>query len=64
MRDTIGKRQYKCKCGCIMEDYVWNSELSKHSLACFKCGTKLGVDNLKKKEAAQSAAIRTPTKNR
>ena len=47
-----------------MEDYVWNSELSKHSLACFKCGTKLGVDNLKKKEAAQSAAIRTPTKNR
>ena len=64
MRDTYGKRTYSCKCGRLTEDYVWESELSKHSVACFKCGTKLGVDNLKKKEAAQSAAIRTPTKNR
>lgn len=62
MKDTYGKRQYTCKCGCIMEDYVWKSELPIHSVACFKCGTKLGVDNLKK--ATSIISIRTPTKNR
>ena len=64
MKDTFGKRQYKCKCGCTMEDYVWQSELTKHKVNCFQCGKELTIDNLKAAAAVQVASIRTPTKNR
>ena len=64
MKDTYGKRTYSCKCGRLTEDYVWESQLPKHKVKCFQCGKSLSYDNLLKKEAAQSAAIRTPTKNR
>ena len=64
MKDTYGKRTYKCKCGRLTEDYVWQSELIKHKLNCFKCGKELNIDNLKAAGAIQVASIRTPTKNR
>ena len=64
MKDTFGKRTYTCKCGRLTEDYVWQSELNKHKVACFKCGKELTIDNLKVAQAVQTASIRTPTKNR
>lgn len=64
MKDTYGKRTYTCKCGRLTEDYVWQSELAKHKVNCFKCGKELTIDNLKAASAVQVASIRTPTKNR
>jgi hypothetical protein len=64
MRDTFGKKEYTCKCGCIMEDYVWLSEIKKHRLACFKCGNTLGYGELSQKKVTSIISIRTPTKNR
>jgi hypothetical protein len=64
MKDTFCKREYKCKCGCIMEDYVWKSQIQTHKVACFQCAKSLGFKDLNKKEVPQTASIRTPTKNR
>lgn len=64
MKDTYAKREYKCKCGRLTEDYVWQSELAKHKVNCFQCGKELTIDNLKAAAAVQVASIRTPTKNR
>jgi len=64
MKDTYGKRTYKCKCGTLNEQFVWSSEIEQRQFECTKCGKWFGHDSLLKKEAAQSAAIRTPTKNR
>jgi hypothetical protein len=64
MKDTYCKREYKCKCGRLTEDFVWESELPKHKVRCFQCNTKIGFESLKTKEVPQTASIRTPTKNR
>ena len=64
MKDTVQKRIYKCKCGTSIEDYVWSSTLKEHNVKCNKCGKLVGYDNLYVQKVAQSAAIRTPTKNR
>jgi hypothetical protein len=64
MRDTYGKREYKCKCGKLTYDYVWLSKLAEHELSCFWCWKELSFKHIIKKKAAQSAAIRTLTKNR
>lgn len=64
MKDTYCKRTYKCKCGRLMDDYNWESELLNHKVKCFKCGKELGYKSLKTKEVPQTASIRTPTKNR
>ena len=64
MKDTYSKRTYTCKCGRLTEDYVWQSELTKHKVNCFQCGKILGIDNIKASAAIQVASIRTPTKNR
>jgi len=64
MKDTFSKRFYKCKCGCIMEDYVWQSLLEVHKVACFKCGKTLTVKELKVNQKTQLPSIRTDTKNR
>ena len=64
MKDTYAKREYKCKCGRITEDYVWQSLLEFHKVQCFKCGKSLGLESLNVKEVPQTASIRTPTKNR
>lgn len=60
MKDTYGKREYKCKCG-IVEDYVWQSQLKKHKVKCCKT---LGFEDLLKTEKVQLHSIRTDTKNR
>ena len=64
MKDTYAKREYKCKCGRITEDYVWQSLLEFHKVQCFKCDKSLGLESLNVKEVPQTASIRTPTKNR
>ena len=64
MKDTFGKREYKCKCSRITTDYVWESQLPKHEVKCFQCAKSLGFKDLNKKEVPQTASIRTPTKNR
>ena len=64
MKDTYCKRTYECKCGRLTNDYNWQSELAKHKVKCFQCGTKLGIESIKTKEQPQTASIRTPTKNR
>ena len=64
LKDTICKREYKCKCGRITTDYVWESQLPKHKVKCFQCVRLLGIEDLKVKEIVQMASIRTPTKNR
>lgn len=60
MKDSYGKRLYKCKCG-VVEDYVWQSQLKKHKVKCCKT---LGYDDLLKAEKVQAPSIRTDTKNR
>jgi hypothetical protein len=64
MKDTFAKREYKCKCGRLTEDYVWQSLLEFHKVKCFKCGKQLNIDSLKVKEKTQLPSIRTDTKNR
>lgn len=64
MKDTYFKNIYKCKCGIVLEEFVWKSKLDKHTFACSKCSGVVGIKNAVVKKAAQSAAIRTPTKNR
>jgi hypothetical protein len=64
MKDTIGKRSYKCKCGSLEEEYVWQSELNKYKFKCTKCKKTIGIESLKVNKVPQTASIRTPTKNR
>jgi hypothetical protein len=64
MKDTVQKRIYKCKCGTLIEDYVWSSSINEHTINCSKCNKSITYDNLVVNKVAQSAAIRTPTKNR
>lgn len=64
MRNTLSKRTYKCKCGNAQEEFAWDNELVGIKFKCNSCSGKLDHSNLKKKEVPQSAAIRTPTKNR
>lgn len=64
MKNNYGKRTYKCKCGNIQEEYAWESEIKLSEFKCASCSGVLKYDNLHKKEVNQSAAIRTPTKNR
>lgn len=62
MRDTYAKREYKCKCGIVTTDYVWQSLLEFHKINCSKCGKELGIKNIAEK--VQLPSIRTDTKNR
>jgi hypothetical protein len=64
MRNTFGKRTYKCKCGSIQEDYVWQTELNKHKFKCSQCNKSIGFEQLNKVEKVQLPSIRTDTKNR
>ena len=64
MKDTFCKREYKCKCGNIQEEYVWQNELVLGKFKCNSCSSILNYVNLQKKEVPQTPSIRTPTKNR
>jgi hypothetical protein len=63
MKDTFCKREYKCKCGIIIEDYVWQSSIMEHTIKC-KCKKQIGYNNLIVNKVIQTPSIRTPTKNR
>jgi len=63
MKDTFCKREYKCKCGIIIEDYVWQSSIKEHTIKC-KCKKEICYNNLIINNVVKSASIRTPTKNR
>jgi len=63
MKDTYCKREYNCKCGAIIEDYVWQSSIKEHTIKC-KCNKEIGYNNLIINNVVKSASIRTPTKNR
>jgi hypothetical protein len=63
MKDTFCKREYKCKCGITIEDYVWQSSIKEHTFKC-NCKKVIGYNNLIVNKVTQTASIRTPTKNR
>jgi len=64
MRDTFSKRLYKCRCGTINENFVWQSDIKNNSFKCIKCNKPLCFKNLLKVEKVQLPSIRTDTKNR
>ena len=64
MKDTYGKRTYKCKCGTLAEEFVWDSEIREKEFECGKCGKSLGFNNIKVDKVVSIISIRTPTKNR
>ena len=64
MKDTFGKRLYKCKCGAMQESFVWESELSKHKFKCDKCAKTVTSKELNVNPKEYVTSIRTPTKNR
>ncbi len=64
MKDNYGKRTYKCKCGHVQDEYAWQNELKQCKFKCESCSGVLKYENIQKTEVPQSAAIRTPTKNR
>jgi hypothetical protein len=64
MKDTCAKRNYKCKCGVVQEEYVWSSEIREVQFECRKCGNWLGFNNIKVDKVVSIVSIRTPTKNR
>jgi hypothetical protein len=63
-KDTYGKRKYKCSCGAVAEEFVWDSDIEKFKFSCKSCSKKLGYEQLYKQKKVQAAAIRTETKNR
>jgi hypothetical protein len=64
MKDTYGKRLYKCKCGSLQEQYVWETELNKHRFKCSECKKSLSIEDLNKQTKVEATSIRTPTRNR
>lgn len=64
MKDTCAKRNYKCKCGAVQEEYVWSSEIREKEIECTKCGMILGFNDIKIDKVVTFTSIRTPTKNR
>ncbi len=64
MKDTFSKKVYKCFCGAIAEEFVWDSQLKEHEFECPSCSHGIAYPQLDVKKKVESAAIRTPTKNR
>jgi predicted SprT family Zn-dependent metalloprotease len=64
MKNTFAKRTYNCKCGEVAEELVWSNELEVYTFICKNCNAELGYKQLELKPKVESAAIRTPTKNR
>ena len=64
MGNVFKQRTYKCKCGALTKEYVWDNELDKIKIKCSECSNKLNRTNLVEAVAKQLIGIRTPTKNR
>ena len=64
MGNVFKERSYKCECGMVTKEYVWDRDLDKTTVNCSKCSNKLTNKDLIKPNTIQVAGIRTPTKNR
>ncbi len=64
MGDVLKQRTYKCKCGAITKEIVWESQLSKTKIKCSECSKVLTYKNLLVASKNEAVSIRTPTKNR
>lgn len=64
MGNQYKQRIYKCKCGVLTKQYVWDNELDKIKIICLECSSKLDSSNLLKSNISNIVSIRTPTKNR
>ncbi len=64
MGNVFKQHTYKCKCGAITKEYVWEKELEKTKVKCSDCNKTLKIDNLVKVNKDSLIGIRTPTKNR
>ena len=64
MKNTFKQRIYKCKCGTLTKEYVWENDLSKTKVKCTDCNNTLGSKDLLKENKNEAVSIRTPTKNR
>ena len=62
MGNVFKPHTYKCKCGALTKEYVWDNELDKTKVKCNDCSKLLNHSNLVK--VNQAVSIRTPTKNR
>ncbi len=64
MGNVFKQHTYKCKCGSLTKEYVWENELEKTKVKCGDCNKTLTIDNLVKTNKDSLIGIRTPTKNR
>lgn len=64
MKNTYKKRNYKCKCGEEISEYVWDNDIHDKKFECPSCGEELGFNQIKIKKVGTHTAIRTDTKNR
>ena len=64
MGNVLKQRTYKCKCGALTKEYVWDNELEKTKVKCTDCSNLLNHTNLLNTIKNQAVSIRTPTKNR
>ena len=64
MSNKLARRNYRCKCKVIVEEYVWDNEIRDKQIECPKCKTMLGFDQIRVEKVVQITSIRTPTKNR
>lgn len=64
MKNTFKQHIYRCKCGTLTKEYVWDDELNKTKVKCTDCNKTLGSKDLLKENKVEAVGIRTPTKNR
>ena len=64
MGNVFKQHTYKCKCGALTKEYVWENELNKAKVKCTDCNKTLGSKDLLKENKTEAVSIRTPTKNR
>ena len=64
MKNTLKQRIYKCKCGALTKEYLWDNDLDKTKVKCSDCSTLLTKKNLVTTNKTDVVSIRTPTKNR
>ena len=64
MGNVFKQQTYKCKCGALTKEYVWENELDKTKVKCSDCSKTLGIKELVKVNKNDFIGIRTPTKNR
>ena len=64
MANKLVPRNYKCKCGAKLKEYVWDSDVHKQKFKCPACSGVLGFNDIKIEKKGSVTSIRTPTKNR